>query len=575
MLDRLIVVLAAFIAALVVTGGVRLTAGDARLELAQVDAFAWALLALLAVRRWRRGDWLPPALFRASEHAAAALERHPRAWLALGVVVYASLHVWISARRFDSFHANAWDLGFVDQALWCTARGGGFLHADMAKGGSYLGEHFSPALAIGSIAYLVTTSIRGLFVFQTLTLAAGAPLAYALARARGATRGAAALAGLCLLAYRPLRAANVFDLHEDDLLVPLFLGLLLAMETRRRAWFWALALASWFVKELAPFYTAMLGAWLIARGDVSGARDTRTADRARDSAPGRGPGRADGIALFAASCVAFVVLVAVVTPRLAGGGGETVLVRRLGALGGLGATSGDILRAAVIHPAAFWGDVLPRFARAESIKYLAQVGAPFVAFAAAAPAAALIALAGALFNIAFVRHGVGFHYECALIPFLVYVLASGLARPAAAGELSAPEARTALPPVRLALVVLGFLLFFGRGPLDAIRTMSPTDHDRAVAATLARLPAGATVAAHAALYPHITHRTHAALLPRGLGDADYVAIDRSPGLSVYDTPDLDALSDTLAASGAQPVAEHETFTLWRRGPATGAGAATR
>ena len=63
----------------------------------------------------------------------------------------------------DLDHANAWDLGFVDQALWCTARGGGFLHSDMAQGGSYLGEHFAPALAVGAVVYRVNDSIRGLF----------------------------------------------------------------------------------------------------------------------------------------------------------------------------------------------------------------------------------------------------------------------------------------------------------------------------------------------------------------------------------------------------------------------------
>src|SRR2546428_355938 len=99
--------------------------------------------------------------------------RRPRTILAAAVAVYLALHAWNSTLRFDSFHANAWDLGFVSQALWCTARGAGFLHSDMARGGSYLGEHFSPALSLGAVAYAFTDSIRGLFVLQALVLGAG------------------------------------------------------------------------------------------------------------------------------------------------------------------------------------------------------------------------------------------------------------------------------------------------------------------------------------------------------------------------------------------------------------------
>src|SRR5881296_3277557 len=113
MLDALIVALVTLIAGLIVTGGVHVRLGDVRLELSQVDAWAWALLALVALRRVRRGAWLPPALTRASERAIRGLERHPLAILAAAIATYAALHVTISSLRFDSLNANAWDLGFV------------------------------------------------------------------------------------------------------------------------------------------------------------------------------------------------------------------------------------------------------------------------------------------------------------------------------------------------------------------------------------------------------------------------------------------------------------------------------
>jgi len=191
------------------------------------------------------------------------------------------------------------------------------------------------------------------------------------------------------------------------------------------------------------------------------------------------------------------------------------------------------------------------------------VGAPFVAFASAAPGPVLIATLGALFNVAFVRHGVGFHYECALLPFLFAALAAGLAR----WSRAAPAGATGLTPWRLAAVTLSFLLFFGRSPVDTLREMVPDAHDRAVSATLAALPRQASVATHAALYPHVTHRTRALLLPAGLRDAEYVAVDRSEELSRYDTPDLAAISDTLDRMHRVRSAERGEFVVWRRAAA--------
>src|SRR6267142_3490952 len=103
MLDRTIDALAALIAVLLVTGGIRFHVGGARLELSQIDALAWALLALMTFRCLRSGGWLTPGLDRLAERARRLLERRPRAVLGAAVTVYVVLHVWIAAWRYDSF----------------------------------------------------------------------------------------------------------------------------------------------------------------------------------------------------------------------------------------------------------------------------------------------------------------------------------------------------------------------------------------------------------------------------------------------------------------------------------------
>src|SRR5206468_11594232 len=109
-----------------------------------------------------------------------------------------------------------------------------------------------------------------------------------------------------------------------------------------------------------------------------------------------GPARVDGAVLVVASVAAFLVLFLVMAPRFSGGGGDTVAVRRLG---DLGRTNGAILKFVATRPAAFAGIAIDRVARAPTLDYLAPVLTPFAPFAAAAPFAVAIALAGALFNV--------------------------------------------------------------------------------------------------------------------------------------------------------------------------------
>src|SRR5262249_37161980 len=150
----------------------------------------------------------------------------PALTLSIATTLYVFVHTWALGWRFDSFHANAFDMGYVDQTLWASTRYG-FLHSSLSRGETYLGEHFSPILGLVAFLYRLTGSPYVIFFFQSLILATGAPLVFLLAREKRVEKSLAVLLAICFLLFHPLRAANTFDFREDDLFVPIFLASLL------------------------------------------------------------------------------------------------------------------------------------------------------------------------------------------------------------------------------------------------------------------------------------------------------------------------------------------------------------
>lgn len=62
----------------------------------------------------------------------------------LGAVLF---RTWLQTWRYDSFHANAYDLSYLDQPIWATNHIS-FLYSSLSVNNTYLGEHFSPILGV-------------------------------------------------------------------------------------------------------------------------------------------------------------------------------------------------------------------------------------------------------------------------------------------------------------------------------------------------------------------------------------------------------------------------------------------
>lgn len=147
-----------------------------------------------------------------------------RLGLALGLTLYCGLLITLSCLKHASFHSSLIDLGIFDQVIWNTAHGHLYwdtLDPYVQRYHLFLGQHFSPGLALLAPLYLVIPSPYVLLVVQSLVLAAGALPLYVLAARRTGQELVALLMALAYLAYPALAYANLFDFHEIVLAVPL------------------------------------------------------------------------------------------------------------------------------------------------------------------------------------------------------------------------------------------------------------------------------------------------------------------------------------------------------------------
>lgn len=195
----------------------------------------------------------------------------PEAGLLLATALaagYLALFAAVSILRYLNFHYSG-DTADYAQMLWNTIHGRPLQKTDLYGVGTGLrGGHAEPLLLLLAIPYALAPDPRTILLLQTLALASGGPLVYAMARVHGHTqRVALGLAALYLL-FPLVHYANLWDFHPDPLAVPALLGALLAFDLRR----WrllALCLAIILLtKEQMPLFVLGLGVyWWRWRGE--------------------------------------------------------------------------------------------------------------------------------------------------------------------------------------------------------------------------------------------------------------------------------------------------------------------
>jgi uncharacterized membrane protein len=140
-------------------------------------------------------------------------------WTAAGL--FAAVVSALKLVQFQRLQTQAYDMGIHANFLWNTAHGRWFW--DSIKGVNYLGDHFSPGLAVLAPLLQIWPSAAALACAQSAALALGIPAIYRLGDKKSA-------AWLCALyAVSPLvHASSAHDVHAVTFAVPLLLwGLVL------------------------------------------------------------------------------------------------------------------------------------------------------------------------------------------------------------------------------------------------------------------------------------------------------------------------------------------------------------
>lgn len=184
--------------------------------------------------------------------------REPVFWVAGAGLVFAAVLGAIGELRYWAFDTYAWDLGNYNQAFYTTVAGHRLFYytGDLpaGTGGSLFAVHFAPFLFLLVPFYALAPGPTTLLVLQAVGLGLGAVPAYGLAKSRLASaRWGYVFAGAYLLSP-VVQGFAWYDFHPEAFLPVTVLTALWALERKRTLLFlalWALALS--IVETADPF----------------------------------------------------------------------------------------------------------------------------------------------------------------------------------------------------------------------------------------------------------------------------------------------------------------------------------
>lgn len=173
-------------------------------------------------------------------------DRRAKLVLLLAGIVYVALFSGIAAWKLYNFRYNALDLAIFTQTVSQTAAGNWF--GNSIHPPTYLGDHFSPALALVALPFKFFPTPLTLLVLLQIALAAGAWPVYRLARHRFAPLPAAAV-GVAYLLNPFTQNLGLFEFHFIAFAVPPLLFAAAAYQRQRFGAFTAWCLAAVFIRE--------------------------------------------------------------------------------------------------------------------------------------------------------------------------------------------------------------------------------------------------------------------------------------------------------------------------------------
>ena len=528
-------------------------------------------------------DWLPMAWSAARTAWRFLRSRRGQvtlAWvLALVLIAIQAEQVGLHMlRRYDTFHADAFDLGNMDQAVWNTLHGHPFRFTNRAEDWygppTRLGIHVEPIILLIAPLYLIHSGPQTLILLQTIALALGAIPLFLLARRRLPELPFVGVAFVASYLLAPeLLGSAMWDFHPVALATPLLMTAIWALDARRYRWFIVTALLAAFTKEDVALALIPLGLY-VAYGQRK---------------------RLLGLSTVALSLAWIYLCFGVILPHFNGGssGGNTYWYR----YAWLGRSAKAAAANALTHP---WIPVSYILGDAAHRGYLLLLGATGGGFGLFAPALWVCALPEIAVNVLSShaeQYSGFFQYNAVSLPFLMAASVYGvgawyrrrLRREQGIDALPRPDAPPPTKSRRTAVLararwlsryvyhlwdtglhhipissrfigstVIIWLLFTANLSLATADSRFtafwhtgdiPASSQAQMDALLAEVPANASVAASDSVDPHLSDRYTLFLMPDPLSyQAEYVAVDVQSATEYHQEAD-DYMFNAMLGSG--------------------------
>lgn len=170
-------------------------------------------------------------------------------------------------QRYTTFHADAFDLGNMDQAVWNTLHGHPFRFTNRGEDWygppTRLGIHVELIIVLIAPLYLIHSGPETLILLQTFALALGAIPLFLLSLRRLPDLPLVGVAFVAAYLIAPeLLGSAMWDFHPVALATPLLLLALWAMDARRYRWFVVASVLASCTKEDVALALIPLGLYI-------------------------------------------------------------------------------------------------------------------------------------------------------------------------------------------------------------------------------------------------------------------------------------------------------------------------
>lgn len=192
--------------------------------------------------------------------------------LFLSILLYGIIFSYYTLLKHYTFNSYAWDLGIFNQALYTTLFYGKLLYytADqfLNPTGSYLAFHFSPILFTLLPLYAIFPSAETLLVVKSFLLALGALPLYLLAKDTLKSDRAALMIAIAYLLHPAIQGSNWFD-FQQQVFIPIlvFFFVYFMNKEKWKLYFFMLAL-SLMISEHTTLLMIALSAYYLLTGNI-------------------------------------------------------------------------------------------------------------------------------------------------------------------------------------------------------------------------------------------------------------------------------------------------------------------